>query len=143
MIRRPPRSTRTDTLFPYTTLFRSFSTKAAHASSSPRIGSAYSPHQSGTPPSHDTPLPDDQCLQSRHSSRLRCLGAIGVLPCRLIDRDVFDDLAFRQRRGFAIPPPDARAILAHDELDAFGRLRLPAPCSRKGHAASDRKSTRM
>src|SRR3546814_15369311 len=25
MIRRPPRSTRTDTLFPYTTLFRSYS----------------------------------------------------------------------------------------------------------------------
>src|SRR3546814_4897643 len=28
MIRRPPRSTRTDTLFPYTTLFRSFGSKA-------------------------------------------------------------------------------------------------------------------
>src|SRR3546814_17538166 len=28
MIRRPPRSTRTDTLFPYTTLFRSFVTAA-------------------------------------------------------------------------------------------------------------------
>src|SRR3546814_9331334 len=27
MIRRPPRSTRTDTLFPYTTLFRSISAK--------------------------------------------------------------------------------------------------------------------
>src|SRR3546814_14583472 len=27
MIRRPPRSTRTDTLFPYTTLFRSFPRK--------------------------------------------------------------------------------------------------------------------
>src|SRR3546814_14802260 len=27
MIRRPPRSTRTDTLFPYTTLFRSFGDK--------------------------------------------------------------------------------------------------------------------
>src|SRR3546814_2613123 len=27
MIRRPPRSTRTDTLFPYTTLFRSISTQ--------------------------------------------------------------------------------------------------------------------
>src|SRR3546814_14542932 len=26
MLRRPPRSTRTDTLFPYTTLFRSFDT---------------------------------------------------------------------------------------------------------------------
>src|SRR3546814_1929271 len=29
MIRRPPRSTRTDTLFPYTTLFRSKARKAA------------------------------------------------------------------------------------------------------------------
>src|SRR3546814_8927471 len=29
MIRRPPRSTRTDTLFPYTTLFRSFALIAA------------------------------------------------------------------------------------------------------------------
>src|SRR3546814_4714088 len=32
MIRRPPRSTRTDTLFPYTTLFRS-----PHASHSPAL----------------------------------------------------------------------------------------------------------
>src|SRR3546814_5421091 len=29
MIRRPPRSTRTDTLFPYTTLFRSFRNRIA------------------------------------------------------------------------------------------------------------------
>src|SRR3546814_9521066 len=29
MIRRPPRSTRTDTLFPYTTLFRSDSTRSS------------------------------------------------------------------------------------------------------------------
>src|SRR3546814_6001886 len=29
MIRRPPRSTRTDTLFPYTTLFRSFAVDAS------------------------------------------------------------------------------------------------------------------
>src|SRR3546814_2530385 len=32
MIRRPPRSTRTDTLFPYTTLFRSRDAKPLHAS---------------------------------------------------------------------------------------------------------------
>src|SRR3546814_13864777 len=30
MIRRPPRSTRTDTLFPYTTLFRSLFQKSIH-----------------------------------------------------------------------------------------------------------------
>src|SRR3546814_19934544 len=31
MIRRPPRSTRTDTLFPYTTLFRSMAVRGAPA----------------------------------------------------------------------------------------------------------------
>src|SRR3546814_14603248 len=31
MIQRPPRSTRTDTLFPYTTLFRSFQARPAFA----------------------------------------------------------------------------------------------------------------
>src|SRR3546814_8676376 len=35
MIRRPPRSTRTDTLFPYTTLFRSPATSAADEIRSP------------------------------------------------------------------------------------------------------------
>src|SRR3546814_3467981 len=30
MIRRPPRSTRTDTLFPYTTLFRSLAVEGVH-----------------------------------------------------------------------------------------------------------------
>src|SRR3546814_17727209 len=33
MIRRPPRSTRTDTLFPYTTLFRSFTLLAPQGAS--------------------------------------------------------------------------------------------------------------
>src|SRR3546814_3341654 len=48
MIRRPPRSTRTDTLFPYTTLFRS-----------PTDGLARAPPQEqsshGRPPWHDRP----------------------------------------------------------------------------------------
>src|SRR3546814_10596757 len=33
MIRRPPRSTRTDTLFPYTTLFRSFDRRRVYGMS--------------------------------------------------------------------------------------------------------------
>src|SRR3546814_3827262 len=41
MIRRPPRSTRTDTLFPYTTLFRS-------GSQYPIIGRTASPDPDGT-----------------------------------------------------------------------------------------------
>src|SRR3546814_13430338 len=39
MIRRPPRSTRTDTLFPYTTLFRSLF--GAHAAGVPAIETVY------------------------------------------------------------------------------------------------------
>src|SRR3546814_2568261 len=35
MIRLPPRSTRTDTLFPYTTLFRSHTSRASTSSSTP------------------------------------------------------------------------------------------------------------
>src|SRR3546814_14108767 len=44
MIRRPPRSTRTDTLFPYTTLFRSVATHAHRVTSDVR---ALSPPSAG------------------------------------------------------------------------------------------------
>src|SRR3546814_5205125 len=37
MIRRPPRSTRTDTLFPYTTLFRSLRANLAHRQHDMRV----------------------------------------------------------------------------------------------------------
>src|SRR3546814_18088727 len=39
MIRRPPRSTRTDTLFPYTTLFRSIATLGFRGEALPSIAS--------------------------------------------------------------------------------------------------------
>src|SRR3546814_6399923 len=40
MIRRPPRSTRTDTLFPYTTLFRSIAAFATTTSMRPKASAA-------------------------------------------------------------------------------------------------------
>src|SRR3546814_1569285 len=43
MIRRPPRSTRTDTLFPYTTLFRSHGFTMMGASSFPKAGQRREP----------------------------------------------------------------------------------------------------
>src|SRR3546814_2424599 len=46
MIRRPPRSTRTDTLFPYTTLFRS-SARFADAGEGCRLPAARKRHQPG------------------------------------------------------------------------------------------------
>src|SRR3546814_10502796 len=66
MIRRPPRSTRTDTLFPYTTLFRS-----------PRSASASPPRAKPAPvPSHALKMPS--CAASKwrseeHTSELQSL----------------------------------------------------------------------
>src|SRR3546814_3529048 len=47
MVRRQPRSTRTDTLFPYTTLFRSFGTKdgGANGASLQRQRANHQPHR--------------------------------------------------------------------------------------------------
>src|SRR3546814_1138211 len=46
MIRRPPRSTRTDTLFPYTTLFRSIARKARRRDE--QLGDMNRPHDRET-----------------------------------------------------------------------------------------------
>src|SRR3546814_2614536 len=51
MIRRPPRSTRTDTLFPYTTLFRSKTSLLASMS----VTLTKSPAATATPSSSSTP----------------------------------------------------------------------------------------
>src|SRR3546814_20513257 len=45
MIRRPPRSTRTDTLFPYTTLFRSQSTRCCPPANPEGVTPAWSHEQ--------------------------------------------------------------------------------------------------
>src|SRR3546814_13157859 len=52
MIRRPPRSTRTDTLFPYTTLFRSH--EALRAFADPIAAHGRSCHELGDPRSRPT-----------------------------------------------------------------------------------------
>src|SRR3546814_7597948 len=78
MIRRPPRSTRTDTLFPYTTLFRSCSSPTTfqrwlHFRSIAPIASC-----EGDPPSAATSSSRQRCLCVRvrseeHTSELQSL----------------------------------------------------------------------
>src|SRR3546814_7928877 len=79
MIRRPPRSTRTDTLFPYTTLFRSVL--------SGRV-KEYRPHQALTRNSADTEIRIRAFAQPRFCAtplpRLRCRPATRVdFPARI------------------------------------------------------------
>src|SRR3546814_13757302 len=62
MIRRPPRATRTDTLFPYTTLFRSHGRRHLKGTVAPRprpAADATGRTGMNIDHEHDTPLPDD------------------------------------------------------------------------------------
>src|SRR3546814_2349237 len=73
MIRRPPRSTRTDTLFPYTTLFRSFALIAPRAdrAASARARRVRASALRRNPPSHRRA--GFQARSEEHTSELQSL----------------------------------------------------------------------
>src|SRR3546814_9790729 len=73
MIRRPPRSTRTDTLFPYTTLFRSHETLAIAMN---RIGAKAVSGEGGEDKSRFSPYSNGEKRDLRseeHTSELQSL----------------------------------------------------------------------
>src|SRR3546814_3290427 len=98
MIRRPPRSTRTDTLFPYTTLFRS---QQAGGLAGARIGFAEDRSLEG----HDTVVIAAAGPEHRRGRHQRTLGRL-------------DDF---QMAGTARLARDA-IVAGVDEADIFGRL---------------------
>src|SRR3546814_6492020 len=68
MIRRPPRSTRTDTLFPYTTLFRSRESSAAQAYRRASATRARASSAARAP----SPRSSAACLRGWGSAEYRC-----------------------------------------------------------------------
>src|SRR3546814_8885690 len=70
MIRRPPRSTRTDTLFPYTTLFRSRADRRTGRSCDGCGGA--NPLPAGRPRRHRSP-PGSGLRSEEHTSELQSL----------------------------------------------------------------------
>src|SRR3546814_2852342 len=66
MIRRPPRSTRTDTLFPYTTLFRS-------AGDARLVLAAVAARRGGRRADLARPRPDGRRRSEEHTSELQSL----------------------------------------------------------------------
>src|SRR3546814_9794397 len=132
MIRRPPRSTRTDTLFPYTTLFRSTSTSAAWSptgrpsprSRRPACGSCSPP---GPDPKPSAPgRPPDAC-PDRHLP----VGLRGLRPPQ-------PDLAVRVPPLPHCPPlnelrarrmhPDGRSEEHTSELQSLMRISYAVFC---------------
>src|SRR3546814_18326694 len=75
MIRRPPRSTRTDTLFPYTTLFRStLSVAMGRRQQAPQNGAQRAPAR--------LLLGNGLCGQQAHGAARRTLRSVGVVARR-------------------------------------------------------------
>src|SRR3546814_18896040 len=73
MIRRPPRSTRTDTLFPYTTLFRSCPTNAASQVS---CQDSLDTHRPNVPNSVDNREADHATTRHDDAARSEALTAV-------------------------------------------------------------------
>src|SRR3546814_4575884 len=86
MIRRPPRSTRTDTLFPYTTLFRSHAAEIdAGAAEEFALDQRHGHAGRGQPPGQRRPgLPaaDDDRVEAPHVGTIGYCGGTGALPSR-------------------------------------------------------------
>src|SRR3546814_16801931 len=84
-IRRPPRSTRTDTLFPYTTLFRSQPVRRAGttASDQRKDKDDVQQHSAGAD-DEEQPLPPAalQTLEPQPDGRIHAAGRDGDLPAQ-------------------------------------------------------------
>src|SRR3546814_15911930 len=84
MIRRPPRSTRTDTLFPYTTLFRS--PKGTRVQRAPEwTGNASIEYRADLSDSVDLRINPKVDFSSRQLSQLPSVGAPDREPYALVD----------------------------------------------------------
>src|SRR3546814_8230613 len=107
MIRRPPRSTRTDTLFPYTTLFRSLGGQAG----------------GGTWPVGAFHLPD---LLRRESAHVRAHvdGPVGACVGHRIGEIIFP----KQRAPVRVPPKTMRSEEHTSELKSLMRISYAVFC---------------
>src|SRR3546814_15371513 len=101
MIRRPPRSTRTDSLFPYTTLFRSL----------PR-----SAETSGL----ESAAPEAVAIQDRDIPASRILGftrhLLRIGPAQLFQRLVLQPGPATERRRFSLPANHVQAARGRSAL---------------------------
>src|SRR3546814_2053396 len=111
MIRRPPRSTRTDTLFPYTSLFRSEARCVASARMQRRIG-----HEEDSVAHRDggAQLPGRQRLDVDREAAKRSPVAPGIFEQRLVLRN-----------------PDMRSEEHTSELQSLMRISYAVFCLKK------------
>src|SRR3546814_4019859 len=121
MIRRPPRSTRTDTLFPYTTLFRSA------PAASPILIAPAAEHPGGRRRLNDEQRHQNARDNEREQIEGREIGAFYVGPA--------DD---RHRHGHGHQHQSQRSEEHTSELQSLMRISYAVFCSKNKKKKSDR-----
>src|SRR3546814_6207590 len=119
MIRRPPRSTRTDTLFPYTTLFRSAATEFRRTDFRRRL-----PDGSRLPRALPAALAEDRGA----SPRARAAGR---------------RVPFRNRRYRRQPGADLRSEEHTSELQSLMRISYAVFCLKKKNRNTQKQHERI
>src|SRR3546814_10099980 len=97
MIRRPPRATRTDTLFPYTTRFRSLDNDLTFV-----VGTEIDARSfAAADPEHTliTPVPDSSDRSEEHTSELQSLMRISYAVFCLKKKKQHKQLTHHQRKS--------------------------------------------
>src|SRR3546814_5296344 len=141
MIRRPPRSTRTDTLFPYTTLFRSHDRGGDTVAGGPgrRLWLSAPYHRPHSPRAQQSsPDSRDACrrLRSRTSSRLtddrRGGSTVPALPARKRSKSEAERMRqFRTRRRPRLWIRAHRSEEHTSELQSLMRISYAVFCLKK------------
>src|SRR3546814_11516026 len=134
MIRRPPRSTRTDTLFPYTTLFRSQRCSAA-CDAFPRRRRCPHPDTSQAPLNMAASPKSNLALIMRHELRVmvadRTLPAIAALFTVLLLYGFFTGLHETRQRESVVKSP----VAAETKTNADNNPPWPTVMRSKGRRA--------
>src|SRR3546814_16137461 len=130
MIRRPPGSTRTDTLFPYTTLFRSLSAVAHAAETSPAstiacLDSAPGEAHGETPSDQNGDDPADKAVGHTHSCHGHHVG-VPIAPAgEAASQPALTNRAITPVSALAGPPPST--LLTPPRACTTRRCRHRAP----------------
>src|SRR3546814_5023609 len=141
MIRRPPRSTRTDTLFPYTTLFRSLRESGRSAPSDP----GHAARTGETHPHPTLPLKGRAQEQRQGMFNKILIANRGEIACRVIR--TARRLGIATVAVYSEADADAQHVRLTDEAWPIGGPR-PQDSYLRGDAIlevakQDRKSTRL
>src|SRR3546814_15769158 len=137
MIRPPPRSTRTDTLFPYTTLFRSFIQAPARINATPPEPAQPLLHLRGVAldPAIDRRMVDRNAAFRQHFLKVAIADRIATIPAHRPQDHITLEMAPLEIRHRSVRPISAKHAQRSEEhttgLQSLMRISYAVFCLKK------------